>query len=80
MNMRYFSRACGDTFAASHTFLNVDYDGAGVFVYPKSFELASFNARVIFTLSAKMRKLDSWDQHENADPRRFRPNLVFVGK
>ena len=78
--MRYFSWTSVDAFAAAHTFLYVNRDGAGFLVHGKSLEWANLNARVVLALSAKMRKLCSWNQHENADPRRFRPNLVFMAE
>ncbi len=67
MNMGYFSWASVDAFAATYAFLCVNCDSARVLVYAKSLEWASFNAWVIFALSAEMRKLYSWNQHENSD-------------
>jgi hypothetical protein len=50
--MRYFPRAGIYAFTATRALLHVNGDGAGTLVYGKSFEWASFNARIILTLRA----------------------------
>jgi len=60
VNVRDFSGARIDAFAAAHAFLHVDGDGAGVFVYVKGFNWAGSYARVVFALGAQMRELSAW--------------------
>jgi len=69
-----------DAFAAAHAFRFVHGDGGSLRVYTQSVEWAGLDAWVIFTLGAQMRELGAWNQHENSDSGRFRPDFAFMAK
>jgi hypothetical protein len=52
-------------FSATSAFLIICQDSTGFSVYGQGLEWTGFNAWVVFALSAQMRKIRAWNQHEN---------------
>jgi hypothetical protein len=80
VNMRHFSGAGINAFSAACALVNVNSDGAGVFVYAKRLKGAGSYAGIILALSTEMRELGAGNKHEHANPGGFGPNFVFFLK
>jgi hypothetical protein len=78
--MRHFSGAGINAFSTACALVNVNSDGAGVFVYAKRVKGAGSYAGIIFALSTEMRELGTRNKHENTNPGGFGPNFVFFLK
>jgi len=67
-------------FSTTSAFLIVRQDSAGFPAYGQGLERTGLNTWIVFALSTQMRKIRTWNQHEDSYSRCFRPDPFFMMK
>ena len=67
-----------DAYSTCRALFSIYEDSLGFLAYGQGVFWAGFDARVVLTLSAEVRKFGSGDEHEDLDSGCFRPYFSFV--